>query len=128
MQGHGDIRFTDYTAKRLGFIKTVVDHYRQLSRDGRGTPVRSVLNPGALDDAGSMCAAMIKAERAGLVSGLRSMIQNYIDYISNDQFRLEDNSRARKRISLIGDILIGLNVLDGRNLQLPKADINKPGK
>jgi unsaturated rhamnogalacturonyl hydrolase len=93
----GDARFTDYAAKRLGFIKTVVDHYRQLSKDGGSTPVRSVLNPGALDDAGSMCAAMIKAERAGLVSGLRPMIQNYIDYISNDQFRLEDRTLARNR-------------------------------
>jgi unsaturated rhamnogalacturonyl hydrolase len=93
----GDSRFTEYAAKRLGFIRTVVDHYRQLSRDGRGTPVRSALNPRALDDAGSMCAAMIKAERADLVSGLGSMIQNYIDYISNDQYRLEDRTLARNR-------------------------------
>jgi unsaturated rhamnogalacturonyl hydrolase len=92
-----DARFTDYTAKRLAFIRTVVDHYRRVSRDGEGTPVRSVLNPRALDDAGSMCAAMIKAERAGLLSGLRPMIQNYIDYISNDQYRLKDETLARNR-------------------------------
>ncbi len=93
----GDSRFTDYAAKRLSFIKTVVDHYRRMNRDGRGTPVRSVLDPRALDDTGSMCAAMIKAERANLVSGLRPMIQNYIDYISNDQHRLEDKTLARNR-------------------------------
>jgi unsaturated rhamnogalacturonyl hydrolase len=93
----GDSRFADYAARRLGFIKSVVDHYRQVNKDGQGTPVRSVLNPRALDDAGSMCAAMIKVERADLVSGLRPMIQNYIDYISNDQHRLKDKTLARNR-------------------------------
>ena len=93
----GDDRFTDYAAKRLAFIKTVVDHYRQVNQDGEGTPVKSVIQPRALDDAGSMCAAMIKAEQAGLVTGLRPMIQNYIDYIGNDQFRLKDKTLARNR-------------------------------
>lgn len=93
----GDNRFTDYTAERLAFIKEVVDHYRERSRDGQGTPVRSVLAPRALDDAGSMCAAMIKTEQAGLATGLRPMIQNYIDYISNSQFRLKDKTLARNR-------------------------------
>jgi rhamnogalacturonyl hydrolase YesR len=92
-----DDRFSDYVAKRLSFIRTVVDHYRRVDPDGRGTPVRSVLQPRALDDAGSMCAAMIKAEQAGLVSGLLPMIQNYVDYISNGQYRLEDRTLARNR-------------------------------
>lgn len=93
----GDARFTDYAVKRLTFIKTVVDHYRRVNQDGQGTPVRSVLDPRALDDAGSMCAAMIKAERADLLSDLRPMIQNYIDYISNDQYRFNDKTLARNR-------------------------------
>lgn len=93
----GDSRFSDYAAKRLDFIKSIVDHYRQVNRNSRGTAVGSVLNPRALDDAGSMCAAMIKAERAELVLGLRPMIENYIDYISNDQHRLEDKTLARNR-------------------------------
>jgi len=93
----GDSRFADYVTKRLEFIRTVVDHYRGVNPDGEGTPVRSVLQPRALDDAGSMCAAMIKAEQAGLVSDLRPMIDNYIDYISNDQFRFEDGTLARNR-------------------------------
>ena len=93
----GDARFTDYVAKRLNFIRTVADHYRRVKPDGENTPVRSVLQPRALDDSGSMCAAMIKAEQAGLLSGLRPMIDKYIDYISNDQFRLEDKTLARNR-------------------------------
>ncbi len=93
----GDARFTEYAAKRLDFIRTVVDHYRREHPDGGGTPVESVLRPQALDDAGSMCAAMIKAEQARLVTGLRPMIDNYIDYISNGQFRLKDGTLARNR-------------------------------
>lgn len=92
-----DSGFTVYAVNRLDYIRKVVDHYRGVAPDGEGTPVRSVLQPRALDDAGSMCAAMIKAERAGLVSGLRPMIENYIDYISNDQYRLEDKTLARNR-------------------------------
>jgi len=93
----GDTRFSKYVENRLEFIRTVVDHYRSVSPDGQGTPVRSVLQPRALDDAGSMCAAMIKAEQAGLASGLRPIIDNYIDYISNDQYRLKDKTLARNR-------------------------------
>ena len=40
---------------------------------------------------------MIKAEQAGLVSDLRPMIDNYINYISNDQYRLDDRTLARNR-------------------------------
>ena len=40
---------------------------------------------------------MIKTERAGLVTGLRPMVDNYIDYITNHQFRLHDNTLARNR-------------------------------
>ncbi len=92
-----DGRFTEYAAKRLAFIREVVDHYRKSKPDGSGTPVKSVLQPGALDDAGSMCAAMIKAEQTGLVSGLRPVIENYIDYISHSQYRLKDKTLARNR-------------------------------
>ncbi len=93
----GNEGFSDYVTQRLSFIRTVTDHYRNLQPDGEGTPVRSVLDPRALDDAGAMCAAMIKAERADLVTGLRPMIRNYVDYISNDQFRLRDKTLARNR-------------------------------
>ena len=93
----GKQAFTDYTTKRMAFIKAVVDHYKTLAPNGARTPVRSVLDPRALDDAGAMCAAMIKTERAGLVTGLRPMIDNYIDYISHKQFRLYDQTLARNR-------------------------------
>ncbi len=51
-----------------------------------------------LDDSGAMCAALIKAERAGLAGGkLRPWIDNYVKYVSTGQFRLEDGTLARNR-------------------------------
>jgi len=93
----GKQAFTDYTAKRMAYIRDVVNHYKAQAPNGARTPVRSVLDPRALDDAGAMCAAMIKTQQAGLVTGLRPMIDNYIDYISHKQFRLYDNTLARNR-------------------------------
>jgi unsaturated rhamnogalacturonyl hydrolase len=95
----GDPRFKDYAAKRLQFIVDKTPYFRTLDEGGlRGAenPFRSVLHPGALDDSGSMCAALIKAQRAGLVDA-RPLIDNFAEYISTRQFRLADGTLARKR-------------------------------
>jgi rhamnogalacturonyl hydrolase YesR len=44
-----------------------------------------------------MCAAMIKAHRAGLGGDLRPLIDNYIAYISAGQYRFDDGTLARNR-------------------------------
>ncbi len=95
----GDQRFTDYTAKRLGLIARLAPHERArlAAHPEARTALRSVLRPGALDDAGSMCAAMIKAQRAGVRAELRPLIDNYVDYISTREFRLADGTLARNR-------------------------------
>ena len=60
--------------------------------------MRSMLLPRALDDAGAMCAALIKAELAGLGDKkLRPWIDNYLNYVSSGQFRFEDGTLARNR-------------------------------
>lgn len=95
----GDNRFKDYVAARMQFIATNTPRFEALEKDGLApgrNPFRPVLHPGALDDAGSMCAAMIKAQRAGLVEG-RALIDRWADYVSSKQFRLEDGTLARKR-------------------------------
>lgn len=95
----GDARYRNYTAERLQFIKASTDYFRkfQTSHPDTRTDVHSVIFPGALDDAGSMCNAMIRATRAGLVKGLRPEIDNYIHYILKGQFRLSDGTLARNR-------------------------------
>jgi len=95
----GDQRFTEYTNKRLKLIADLAPHYRaQLSANPQAaSPIRSVLAPHALDDAGAVCASMIKAHRAGLKADLRPVIDNYINYISTKEFRLPDGTLARNR-------------------------------
>jgi rhamnogalacturonyl hydrolase YesR len=62
-----------------------------------GYMLRSVLAPSSLDDSGSMCAAMIKAQRAGVAGDLRPLIDNYMKWISTGQQRLADGTLARNR-------------------------------
>ena len=62
-----------------------------------GYMLRSVLMPSSLDDSGSMCAAMIKAQRAGVAGDLRPLIDNYMKWISTGQLRFADGTLARNR-------------------------------
>jgi len=112
----GDHRFADYAAKRFKLMADIIPMFRAQAADtppapsgpsltpggrsgfGRGNPVRALLAPRALDDAGSMCAALIKAQRAGVIGNeLRPQIDTLIDWISNKQFRLADGTLARNR-------------------------------
>jgi len=101
-----DQRFKDYVAKRMQFIADRVPYFRAQAsaapqqgqgRGGGGSSFRSVIRPATLDDSGAMCAAMIKAHRAGVVGDLRPLIDNYINWISTGQFRLPDGTLARNR-------------------------------
>ncbi len=95
----GDPKYKNYTVKRINLIGDVAAYFKSLPEASlqNNNPVRSVLDPRALDDAGSMCAAMIKTISAGGKSELRTYIDNYINYISNKQFRLADGTLARNR-------------------------------
>jgi unsaturated rhamnogalacturonyl hydrolase len=96
----GEKQYAEYTTKRLMLIADLAEFYRKhpdMDVD-RSTIVHSVLHPGALDDAGAMCAAMIKASQAAHdAEALRPVIDNFIDYIRNKQFRLSDGTLARNR-------------------------------
>lgn len=106
----GDSRYADYTNQRLTFLTNLIPYFRgQVNADpkantgtpDRGTtdrPLRQLLAPHALDDAGAMCAAMIQASRAGGVRvNLRPQIDTYIDYITKKEYRLADGTLARNR-------------------------------
>lgn len=92
----GDARYTDYTTKRIKLIGSVSKYFKT-QQTQQGSPVRSVLDPRALDDAGSMCAAMIKTYQVTKNEELRPLIDNYIDYISTKQQRLADGTLSRNR-------------------------------
>lgn len=95
----GDDKFTDYTLKRIGLIADVAKYFKAINPTGPvvNNPVRSVLDPRALDDAGSMCAAMIKTFNTSKNQAMRPFIDSYIAYISKKQFRLPDGTLARNR-------------------------------
>lgn len=92
----GDSKFREYTVKRMNLVGEVADYF-SANPAGENIPVRSVIQPRALDDAGSMCAAMIKTMKAGGNKSLRPHIETYIDYISSKQQRLSDGTLSRNR-------------------------------
>lgn len=95
----GDKRYADYAYNRLRFLESIRPYFLELENEQAGVrhAMYSVIHPHALDDAGAMCAAMIKAKRAGLDVDLDAMISNFIDYISNKEFRFDDGTLARNR-------------------------------
>lgn len=104
----GDPRFSEYTDERVTAIARLAAHARANMKPGtthanyprpaHGIWLRGTLLPGRLDDAGAMCAALIKAERNGLGSKtLRPWIDNWVDWVAHKQFRLEDGTLARNR-------------------------------
>ncbi|WNH10715.1 glycoside hydrolase family 88/105 protein [Thalassobellus suaedae] len=95
----GDKKYADYTNKRLQIFSDIAPFYtKQLANNPEfSSPIKQSLKPHALDDAGAICAAMIKAKRNGLDAELQPLINNFIDYISNKQFRLPDGTLARNR-------------------------------
>ncbi len=101
----GEARYRDYVASRLHAIATVAAHIKTLppppadaAGPQRAMALRPVIEPRSLDDSGSMCAAFIKAARAGVEPEvLRPWIDNYMKWISTGQLRLPDGTLARNR-------------------------------
>jgi rhamnogalacturonyl hydrolase YesR len=95
----GDKRYTTYTTSRMQLIADGVPVFKPMLEKyhNRSNPLRSVMEPHALDDAGAICAAMIRTVRSGAVNNLRPVIDNYIQYISTKEFRLPDGTLARNR-------------------------------
>ena len=95
----GDERYLNYDKHRLKLISELVPVYSKLlaSNPSAETPVTSVLRPHALDDAGAMCAAMIKYTAVDPSFQLRPIIDNYANYISTKEYRLPGGILARNR-------------------------------
>jgi unsaturated rhamnogalacturonyl hydrolase len=96
----GDNKFSDYTKKRMELLASAAPAFRLLYQKTpkNSNPLRQMLNPRALDDAGAMCAAMIKLLRSGgSATALRPIIDNYINYVFTKEFRLSDGTIARNR-------------------------------
>lgn len=94
----GDKRYSKYVSDRFIFLSKVAPYFRNLQKEGIVDPqMRQILHPEALDDAGAVCSAMIKAQLAGIKFDGRLLIDNYMDYIMNEEYRLADGIFARNR-------------------------------
>lgn len=98
-QATGQNQFTDYVQQRLNFIGLAAPSFSKYyeKHSSGSNPLRQVVDPKALDDAGAMCAAMIKLYSIQRNENLRPLIDRYIRFISSGQQRLKDGTLARNR-------------------------------
>lgn len=95
----GDVKFTNYTIDRLQLMANAFPYFKKLQNQFSLSvnPLKSVVAPNSLDDAGAMCAAIIKTIQLNNANkSLQLLANNFIDYISLKQFRLNDGTFARK--------------------------------
>ena len=95
----GDSKFTNYTNDRVQFMVNNIPAFKNLYEKypSRSNPFRQPLEPRALDDAGAICAAMIKVQRQHPSSNLRSQIDRYMNFVFNKEYRFKDGTLARNR-------------------------------
>jgi rhamnogalacturonyl hydrolase YesR len=94
----GDSRYAKYVEDRFRFLSELAPYFDKLQKEGIVEPqMRQVVHPEALDDAGAMCVAMIKARLNGIEFNAQPLISNYIDYIMLKEYRLADGTFARNR-------------------------------
>jgi rhamnogalacturonyl hydrolase YesR/lysophospholipase L1-like esterase len=106
-QATGDSSYQNYVKTQFRLLAEKVPQAKQTWYEtGTIDPqIRSIIQPKALDDAGSMCAAMIKYDvemrhapsLPGDTTNLRPLIANYINYIQFKEYRLSDGTFARNR-------------------------------
>ena len=113
----GDQKFSDYTTRRLRFLSETAPHFKKLGQDRniQEPQLRQLISPQALDDAGSMCVAFIKASYQKGAPDYKNIINNYINWIMNGQMRLSDGTLARNRPLLntlwLDDMFMGIPAL-----------------
>lgn len=95
----GDQEYYKYAVDRLSLLAESVPYFSKVITDGSREEnlIRQVVFPHALDDAGAICTAMIKAQLKDPSLKLRQQIDNYMDYILNKEYRLADGTFARNR-------------------------------
>jgi unsaturated rhamnogalacturonyl hydrolase len=97
----GDKKYTNYVKDRFNFLATWIPAVKKLKAAGgyksNVYPLKQPIEPHALDDAGAVCAAMIKATTTGVNNNLRPQIDHLIDWVANKEYRFKDGTLARMR-------------------------------
>ena len=96
----GDRKYADHVKTRFDFLSkwvTAVKEKFPIEYIQKKRLFNQPIAPHALDDAGAVCASMIKAQRSGLTNNLRPMIDNYINYVFTKEYRFKDGTIGRNR-------------------------------
>lgn len=96
----GDSAYLKYAVDRMRFLAKVAPAFKKVLDAGKplDPQMRQILAPHALDDAGAVCAAMIKvAQVTGDKKTYEPLILNYMNYVLNIEKRLSDGTFARNR-------------------------------
>ena len=95
----GDEAYRQYATKRQRLLAEMAPWFEKVYQrhSDIDVNVRRVIDPHALDDAGAVCASMIKALLKDATLPLRARIDHYIDYIMTKEYRLQDGTFARQR-------------------------------
>ena len=94
----GDKRYTDYTLKRHQLLAQLTrTYYSSVHADLKNShaPIKSFLNPHALDDAGALCHSFMKAKLGGSTIDYGQMIGICGDFVTKKEYRLKDGTLAR---------------------------------
>ncbi len=96
----GDSAYLQYAVDRMKFLAKVAPAFKKVLETGKSIDpqMRQILAPHALDDAGAVCAAMIKVSMVtGDKKTCEALILNYMNYVLNKEKRLPDGTFARNR-------------------------------
>lgn len=95
----GDEAYKKYVYDRFKFLSEVTPYFKKVYEKYGTTDVQmlQILTPHALDDAGAVCAAMMKAQMKDKSLKLQDMIDNYFHFIMYKEHRLADGTFARNR-------------------------------
>ena len=94
----GDKRYTDYAVKRHQLLSQLTRTYYpvvQADTKNSAAPIKSFLNPHALDDAGALCHSFLKAKLAGSPVDYGQMVGICGDFVTKKEYRLKDGTLAR---------------------------------
>jgi unsaturated rhamnogalacturonyl hydrolase len=95
----GDARYLEYVRKRHALLARLTRTYLPAVRadlQNAHAPIKSFLNPHALDDAGALCHSFLKA-KLGAATGVdyTQMIGICGDFVTKQEYRLKDGTLAR---------------------------------
>lgn len=121
----GDTRYRNYVNARFRFLSEVAPHFERVMKEGGqiDPQMKQILLPGALDDAGAICSAMMKAARRDASLSLSKLIDNYFQFIRDKEYRLDDGTFARNRPQRntlwLDDMFMGIPAVAQRGLYAP---------